>query len=255
MTKFFWKNLIDGFDECRDIIIPGDYDQTLDFCTKQFIQIAQLAIESQGFFNVALSGGSTPSALFKQLANSENRNKVEWGKVRLFWSDERAVPPSDPSSNYHMAMESGFNTLPLKPENIFRMHAEENIEQNALAYEALIKTHVPNCAFDLIMLGMGEDGHTASLFPKTHALHAEERLVVANYVPQKNSWRMTFTFECINSGKNIAIYVLGKSKAEMVKKVLTSPYDPDVLPVQRVGTPTHKALWIADKAALPDYPV
>lgn len=253
MTNFLWKDLIQGFDDRRDIIVPGNYDQTLDFCTKQFIQIAQQAIDNHGFFNVALSGGSTPNALFKQISKPENRDQIDWKRVRLFWSDERSVLPSDPSSNYHMAMESGFNTLPLNPENVFRMHAEDNIEQNALAYETLIKMHVPHHAFDLIMLGMGEDGHTASLFPKTHALHAtKDRLVVANFVPQKNTWRMTFTFECINAGKVIVIYVLGKSKAEMIQKVFNASYDPDLLPVQKVGTPTNKALWIADKVALPN---
>ena len=102
------------------------------------------------------------------------------------------------------------------------------------------------------MLGMGEDGHTASLFPKTHGLHSLNRLVVANFVPQKNTWRITFTFEYINSAKNTVIYVLGKNKAPMLKKVLTSPYQPDLLPIQRIGTPEHKALWIVDKEALGD---
>ncbi|CCB86583.1 6-phosphogluconolactonase [Parachlamydia acanthamoebae UV-7] len=254
MVEFFWEKEILGFDERRDLIIPGNHEQTLDFCTEHFITLAEHAIQTKGFFNVALSGGSTPGALFKRLAKPENRPRVKWENVRLFWSDERSVPPSNPESNYHMAMESGFKVLPLKVEHIFRMHAEDHIEQNALAYENLILKYVPNHALDLVMLGMGEDGHTASLFPKTHALHAPERLVVANFVPQKNTWRMTFTFECINAASAIVIYVLGKGKKEMLKHVLTAPYDPDNLPAQRIGVPAHKALWIADNEALPEYP-
>lgn len=254
MTAFSWKKMIRGFDDRRDLLIQGDYDHTLDFCTRQFIQLAQEAIADKGFFTVALSGGSTPSALFKQLASPQNRDLVPWQNVRLFWSDERSVPPSDTASNYHMAMASGFSSLLLNPDNVFRMHAEDDIEQQALEYESLIKTYVPNHSFDLIMLGVGEDGHTASLFPKTHALHTQGRLVVANFVPQINAWRMTFTYECINAGKVIVIYALGKNKAEILTKVLNSPYDPDNLPIQKVGTPEHKALWIADTAALSEYP-
>ncbi|MBS4168297.1 6-phosphogluconolactonase [Parachlamydia sp. AcF125] len=254
MADYFWKKDVLGFDERRDIIIPGNSTQTLDFCTEHFIALAENAIKKRGFFHVALSGGSTPTALFKRLSAPENRPRVRWEQVKLFWSDERAVPPSSLESNYHMAMQAGFSTLPLKAEHVFRMRAEENIEQNALAYEKLIEKEVPNHSFDLLMLGMGEDGHTASLFPKTHALHATDRLVVANFVPQKNTWRMTLTFDCINSASEIAVYVLGKGKKEMLKHILTSPYNPDHLPAQRIGTPAHKALWIADQEALPEYP-
>jgi 6-phosphogluconolactonase len=113
----------------------------------------------------------------------------------------------------------------------------------------LVEKILPNGVFDLVMLGMGEDGHTASLFPKTHGLHAEDRFVIANFIPQKNVWRMSLTFECINAARNIVIYVLGKSKASMVKQVLSGPYQPDDLPIQRVGTREHKALWVFDNAA------
>ena len=99
------------------------------------------------------------------------------------------------------------------------------------------------------MLGMGEDGHTASLFPRTHGLHSQDRWVVANYIPEKHTWRMTLTFECINAAKHISIYVLGKSKSSMVKRVLSNPYEPDELPIQRIGIPEHKALWILDQDA------
>jgi 6-phosphogluconolactonase len=249
MNSKNWRQSIQAFDTRRDLIVPGDHQSTLQFCTDHFLMIGHEAIEDHGYFAVALSGGSTPKAIYQSLADPLHRTKLDWGRVWLFWSDERSVPPYDPESNYYMAINAGFGNLPIPPQNIHRMQAEGDIEQGALAYEKLIRSKLPDTRFDLVMLGMGEDGHTASLFPKTHGLHAEERLVIANYIPQKSTWRMTLTFECINAGRDIAIYVMGKSKREMVKHIFTGPYEPDELPIQRVGTPEHKALWILDQEA------
>lgn len=242
-----WKKLIKNFDERRDIAIPGNKQATIAFCVEHFIYVAQQSIALHGKFAVALSGGSTPKAIYSQLASEDNRNRVDWEKVLLFWSDERAVPPESSESNYRMAMESGFGHLPLLEENIFRMQADEDLEKNALDYEKIIKKKLPNERFDLVMLGMGEDGHIASLFPQTHGLHARQRLVIANYIPQKNSWRMTLTFDSINQGRHIVVYVLGKDKAAMLDKIFHDTYQPDLLPAQRVGTVDHKALWILDQ--------
>jgi 6-phosphogluconolactonase len=249
MLEEKWKILVQDFDERRDIVIPGNQTETIQYCVEQFIEIAQNCIESQGYFAVALSGGSTPKAVYQILASPENRQKIKWDKVLLFWSDERNVPPEDKESNYHMAMEAGFASLPLKRENIFRMKAEDRIEEHALEYETLIQTRIPKKIFDVVLLGMGEDGHTASLFPMTHGLKVQNRLAIGNFVPQKNTWRMTLTYDCINSAGHILLYVLGKSKKEMVVKVLTGPYDPNIIPAQKVGTPTHRALWIMDEDA------
>lgn len=244
-----WRQSIKSFDNRRDLMIPGDHEKTLQFCVDHFIVIGQESIEDHGYFAVALSGGSTPKAIYQGLADPVHRTKIDWKHVLLFWSDERSVPPYDPESNYRMAMDAAFSHLPVPPQNIHRMQAEGDIEKGAMAYEKLIQAELKDNPFDLMMLGMGEDGHTASLFPRTHGLHTLDRLAIANYVPQKDTWRMTLTFDCINASRNIAIYVLGKSKAPMVKKVLTSPYQPDDLPVQRVGTPDHKATWILDEEA------
>lgn len=248
-AKFNWRELIGSYDERRDIVIPGDFDASLSFCIEHFLDIANESITSHGHFAVALSGGSTPNSIFKRLALPEYQSRLDWSCVWLFWSDERSVSPEHSDSNYGMAMTSGLAALPIPPENIFRMHAEENIEENAKAYEALLRTKLSSQSFDLVMLGMGEDGHTASLFPQTHGLHVEDRLVIANYIPQKHTWRMTLTFDCINGARNIALYIFGKNKAETVKKVLTSSYNPDLLPAQRIGLSIHKALWILDKDA------
>lgn len=237
------------FDERRNIAIPGDLTKTILFSVNHFIEIVQTAISQRGICTVALSGGSTPQAIFKELSQPLHRNAVDWTKVLFFWSDERNVPPDNPESNYGNAIKSGLNLLPIPHENIFRMEAEESIEEKALDYEQLIRKRVPDVSFDLVMLGMGDDGHTASLFPHTHGLHTLHRLVIANFIPQKKVWRMSFTFDCINQAKAICIYVMGEAKADRVVEVLTGSYTPDDLPIQRVGTPTHKALWILDTAA------
>lgn len=245
------QEMISSFDDRRNIAIPGSAKATLDFCVEHFIGIAKDAIKSNGKFCVALSGGTTPKAIFQKLTAAPYRDRLDWKHVYLFWSDERCVPPTDPESNYKMAMDAGFSQVPIPAKNIFRMPAErEDVVEAAEEYERKIREVVPAHNFDLVMLGMGEDGHTASLFPKTHGLHTEDdRLVIANFIPQKEVWRMSFTYQCINAAHHIAIYAMGKSKAAMVKKVLTGPYDPDNLPIQRVGTRMHKALWILDTDA------
>lgn len=243
------KNILFPMDERRDLIVPGDAEKTLQFCIELFISLANQAIANHNYFAAALSGGSTPKAIYQGLSSPKYASSVDWKKVFLFWSDERCVPHNHPESNYHMAMEAGISKLPIPSANIFPMPSEGNLEKGAEEYEKILLTKVPSGSLDLVMLGMGEDGHTASLFPKTHALHTQAKLVVPNYIPQKSIWRMTFTFECINKAHHTNIYVLGKSKAEMVKKIFTSSYEPDELPIQRVGTPAHKALWILDTPA------
>ena len=244
---------IQNFDERRDIVIPGNKEATIRFSVEHFICLANEAIEKNNLFSVALSGGSTPASIYRLLSQPEHRDKVDWSKILIFWSDERAVPPDDKDSNYRMSMESGFDSIPLNSNQIFRMKAEANIEENALEYEKLIQSVIPGGIFDFVMLGMGEDGHTASLFPQTHGLHTGNRLVVANYIPEKNCWRMTLTFKCINAANHAVIYVLGKGKASMVEKALSEPYSPDSIPIQRVGTQEKKALWVLDSEAISDF--
>lgn len=262
-----WSDHIQSFDTRRDIIIPGDAAETISFCVSHFIETGQEAIRTRGLFTVALSGGETPLAMFRELARRHAREKdeqhvsstmtsstmtsssLDWSKVLCFWSDERSVSPTHSESNYGAAMAAGLASLPLLPHHLFRMEAEHDIESNAMRYEMLIRQHVPQCSFDLLMLGMGTDGHIASLFPETHALHASHQLVTANYLPTQHTWRMSLTYECIHAARTICLYVLGEKKGSTVREVLLGPYQPDRLPAQRVGTPTHKALWILDTAA------
>lgn len=244
---------IKKFDDRRDIVIGSDKESTINFAVEHFIKIANEAIAQRGIFIVALSGGSTPKAIFQKLSNADNAKRIAWEKVRLFWSDERSVGPDNADSNYKMAMDSGLSKLPIKKDNIFRMKAEKDIEIHAILYEDTIERKAK--MFDLIMLGMGDDGHTASLFPHTQGLEIEDRLVVANWVPQKDTWRMSFTYTGIHNTRNLAIYVLGANKAEMVKTVLTSPLNYEQYPIQNIGTKDCKALWIFDKDAAKLLPI
>lgn len=237
-----------SFDNRRDIAHPGDKEKTLNFAIEHFINCGKEAMQNHGFFAVALSGGSTPKAIFEKLSSSEFSGELDWTKVLLFWGDERSVPPTSSDSNFRMAMDAGLKTLSIPSKHVFRMEAEENIKENAKAYEEKIKETLGPRPFDLIMLGMGEDGHTASLFPGTKALEEKTALVVANEVPQKKTWRMTFTYPLINRAKNTVIYVLGASKAEMVKKVFKESHEPP-FPISFIGTPGNKALWILDTEA------
>ncbi len=231
-----------NIDNRRNAVIGGDEIETIEYSAKHFIKCAKEAIRFHGCFYVALSGGSTPKKIYQTLAE-KHRTDIDWAKVFLFWSDERAVGPEDPDSNYKMAMDSGLKTLPIPANQIFRMEGEGDISLHAESYERIIQKVLDGRHFDLIMLGIGEDGHTASLFPNTLALSENSRLVVANHVPQKNTWRMTFTFKLINSAHNIVLYALGKSKLEILKKILFS----DTLPASKVGSELHPALYVLDK--------
>lgn len=233
-------------DPRRKLVVPGDYNVTLAFCADHFSKAAQAAIKDHGGFFVALSGGSTPKAIFERLSSPPYNREIPWSKVHLFWSDERAVSPESDESNYHMAMQAGLKNLPIPKEQIHRMCAEVNIEENARSYEMTMKRELKGNPFDLIMLGMGEDGHTASLFPGTQGLEEDERLVTPNFIPDKNSWRMSLTFPCLNTAHATVFYVLGASKRGMLQKVLQSG---NQFPAQRVGTKERPALWIADEAA------
>lgn len=236
------------WDERRDIAHPGDKSETITFCVEHFINCAKEAIKTHQYFAVALSGGSTPKVIFKKLSSAPNSSEIDWTKVLLFWGDERSVSPTNSESNFRMAMDAGLKTLSIPPDHVFRMEAEDNIQENAKAYNTRLHEVLGERPFDMVMLGMGEDGHTASLFPETSALKETQAWAVANEVPQKKTWRMTLTYPCINRARNIVIYVLGKSKAPMVGKVLLEKHDP-LFPIDLIGTPDNKALWVLDTEA------
>ena len=236
------------FDERRALAVPGEAKETEQFCIDHFIAVGQEAINARGVFTVSLSGGSTPKPIYEGVA--KRSDALDWNKVHLYWTDERCVPPTHADSNFKMAMEAGFAHLPIPASHIHRMKGELDPEKGAYEYEHVLHNTLQDGVLDLVILGMGDDGHTASLFPKTHALHVEDRLAVANYITQKSTWRLTLTYPAINRARVSVFYVLGKSKASMLHQILNGPYDPDLLPAQKVGTPSHPVLWIADNGAL-----
>ena len=221
---------------------------------EEFIGVARAAIGAQGRFTVALSGGSTPKALYSLLAASYA--DFAWNRVFLFFGDERHVPPTDPESNYRMVEESLLTKIkPAIPaENVFRVPAE-NPDAAAAAsdYEAQLRRffelqpgEFPR--FDLILLGLGPDGHTASLFPDSLALDEQSRLVVANWVTKFNAYRITFTFPVLNRAAEVMFLASGAEKADMLHQVLEGKNIPP-LPSQRVQPSDGKLLWLLDEAA------
>lgn len=239
---------LQSIDDRREMVVPGDKDETITYAVEHWIQTAQKAIQERSRFAVALSGGSTPQPIYQKLSSAKYAKQVDWSKVYLFWSDERSVPPDSPNSNYFSAMEHGLKHLPIPKTQIFRMEAEKEIERTAEEYEAILQKILGLTLFDLVMLGLGEDGHTASLFPNTGALQKTDRLVVANHVPAQKTWRMTLTASCINQSEHAVFYVIGNSKQTIVQNVINAPVH-SPWPASQIGTSERKALWILDKDA------
>lgn len=219
---------------------------------EEFVRAGRSAIGAQGRFTVALSGGSTPKALYSLLAASYAN--FAWNRVFLFFGDERHVPPTDPESNYRMVQESLLSKITIPAENVFRVRAE-NPDAGAAAsdYEAQLRRvfelksgEFPR--FDLILLGMGPDGHTASLFPDSAALDEQSRLVVANWVAKFNTHRITFTFPVLNRAAEVMFMASGADKADMLHQVLEGKNTPP-LPSQRVQPTDGKLLWLLDEPA------
>lgn len=216
-----------------------------------FVTLSKPAVAEQGRFTVALSGGSTPKALYQLLAREPYANQIEWPHVHIFWGDERCVPADHPDSNYRMARETFLQSVPLLPENIHPIHGDIDPAQASAEYEQQLRIFFGNGlpVFDLILLGMGDDGHTASLFPGTAAIHEQNRWVIGHYVEKLETWRLTLTPPVINAAVQVTFLVVGKSKAERLRDVLKGPYQPDVLPSQIVKPTEGRLVWLVDEEA------
>ncbi|MEC8306266.1 MAG: 6-phosphogluconolactonase [Chlamydiota bacterium] len=231
------------WNEEWQMMVPGDHHAAVEFAAQHFMQSARKAIEARGRFTVALAGGSTPGDIYALLA--QNEKSLDWERCFFLWGDERAVSLDHPESNYFMAMEAGLKHLPIPHNQHLPMKAEREIVREAEAYEEHFRNVIGDHPLDLMMLGMGEDGHTASLFPHTEALHEEERWVVANGVPQKKCWRMTLTYPCIRASRQVVVYVMGQRKAPIIHQLLDHQKAAAVFPIAHIG----KAQWILDKEA------
>lgn len=204
--------------------------------------------------SVALSGGSTPRALYQLLAdpNEPFREQIAWDKTHFFFTDERHVPPDHPDSNYHMVNEAMFSRVSIPQQNIHRIPAENPVAEDAAkAYENDLRNFFGEAipAFDLIFLGLGEEGHTASIFPGSEVLSETERLVAAPFVEKLNSYRITLTLPVLNNGKSVVFLVTGASKAEILREVIKTDKKPDLCPAQAISPTNGAVSWLVDKAA------
>jgi len=236
-------------------------DQVAAGAAQLFTDFVTRAIATRGMARVAISGGSTPKAMFALLADPGQtfREAINWRRLKLYWVDERCVPPTDAESNFRMTSEALLSKVPLPGENIFRMEGELDPEVAADRYESNLRNSMKlegaeSPAFDLLLLGMGDDGHTASLFPHTQAIEEIGRLVLANHVPQKDTWRITLTAPVINQAREVAFLIEGEVKAAVLAEVLTGPYNPERLPSQLIRPSNGKLRFLLDDAAAAQLP-
>lgn len=220
---------------------------------QNFAARARAAIQTTGGFPVALAGGSTPRATYKLLAE-DYRYSLDWSRIHIFFGDERCVPPDHPGSNYRMAYETLISHVAVG--SIHRMRGELPPEEAAAAYETELRDFFGNTPrFSLILLGLGEDGHTASLFPHTSALDVQDRWVAANPVPQLRTTRLTLTLPAINAASAVMFLVSGASKASALSEVLEGDSNPHEYPAKLVRPAKGEVIWLTDRAAAPASPL
>jgi 6-phosphogluconolactonase len=220
----------------------------------QFAATAEKAITARGRFSAVLAGGNTPRDVYRLLASDEYAPMVGWQKTQVFWGDERAVSLNDPENNAHMARETLLNYVPIPIENIHRIQTQLPPQEAADEYERTLRAYFTTRGmreprFDFMLLGMGAEGHIASLFPHAPALTERERWVVATYVEPKQSWRITLTPVALNAASKIIFLVIGEEKAQALKQALSEPKRPDDFPAQIINPPQGQVLWIVDRAA------
>ena len=232
--------------------VYGDASALLDAAADVVAEIAAASVAARGRVTLALSGGSTPRGLYQRLAGAWH-DRVDWTRVHVFWGDERCVPPTHADSNYRLAREALLDHVPIPPLHIHRMHGEANPDAAALDYEAILKATLDDAssgrpgAFDLVLLGLGPDGHTASLFPHRATGDETRRLVVADRPDAARGWRLTLTPQVLNAARQTLMLVAGTDKADALAAVLEGPPNAEHLPAQRF-TGSH-VRWMVDQAA------
>ena len=238
----------------REILVCDDDEAVAREAARRFVAHAAAAIQQRGRFAVALSGGRTPKRLYELLSDDPYRDRVDWSLVYFFWGDERFVPSTNQASNYHMTEVALLNTLELNNGNVHRVRTEmDSAEAAAATYEREIVSFFQSSPgeipqFDLVLLGLGTNGHTASLFPHSHLLHENTHLVAAEYMEEVKQSRISFTAPLLNAGRNVLFLVTGIEKASVTNEILFGARDPERLPAQLVH-PAGSEVWLLDRAA------
>jgi len=240
----------------REIRILADGAAIAKRAAQEFIQAATVAAREKGAYSVSLAGGKTPKALYSLLVTDPAlRSQVPWDKIQLFFGDERHVPPDHPDSNFRMATEAMISKSPMKPEQVTRIKGEyPDAGQAALEYEKALREYFKlkdgeYPRFDLVLVGMGNEGHTLSLFPGTKALHADGRIAVRNWVGKLYAERITLTAPAASNAAQVIFMVTGADKAPALKAVLEGPFEPEQLPAQLLQPKNGKLLWLVDTTA------
>jgi len=221
-------------------------------CAERCADIAGEAIAARGGFHVALSGGSTPAGLYRQLVQYEWVQRIDWSRTHIWFGDERCVPPDHPDSNFRMAHELLLTSVGTPQDQVHRMAGEQPPAQAAAAYARTLDETLPHAqglpCFDLVLLGLGPDGHVASLFPGTAALGERTALTTAVFVPRLAAWRISLTFPVLENARHVMLMVAGAGKADVVRQALCGPVGTEPLPVQRLQ-PQGEQEWFLDAAA------
>lgn len=240
----------------RDIVLCRNLVELSHKSAEQFSRLARESVEVSGRLTVAFSGGSTPKHLYSLLASPDYKNRIPWNNVELFWGDERCVPPDHPESNFRMTQEALLSNIEIPAANIHRMRGERQPQAAAAEYEkelqklfGLDSGGLPR--FDLILLGIGEDGHTASLFPRSDALNETKHLVIAPFVEKLNSYRLTLTLPVLNNAAEVWFLVTGASKAAALKEIFSGSSD---VPAAKVQPVNGKLTWFITRDAAPGIP-
>lgn len=235
-----------------EVTILADAKEVSRTAAEQFMKLARAAVETKGEFDVALAGGSTPRTTYEILAKTAG--KLPWEKVHVFFGDERCVPPEHSDSNYGMARDALLSRVPIPANNVHRMKGEVDAPAAAEQYEGEMRRHfrlgnggLPR--FDLVMLGMGDDGHTLSLFPNSEALMETSRLVAANWVEKFHQHRLTLTYPVVNNAAQIMFLVAGAGKSKVIGEILGKNSVPDRYPVQNIKPADGSVLWLLDRSA------
>jgi 6-phosphogluconolactonase len=233
----------------RSLEVLPDRPSLMRAAAEHVVEVAAQAAQRRGRCAVALSGGSTPADLYALLATESFAPRIDWTRLQVFWGDERCVPPEHEHSNYRMARETLLAKVPVPPANVHRIRGEDAPKLAAVGYEELLRRTLGATGFDLVLLGMGDNGHTASIFPGLPAVTEPSRWVVAQYVEVVGMWRITLTPAVINAADHVTFLVAGAEKAERLREVLEGPEQIEVLPSQAIR-PTRGVLrWLIDAAA------